>query len=425
MIEKVLSNRVVKNAGWLIGGRVVQMILNLAIGLLTARYLGPAGYGLINYAAAYTGFFTSFCTLGINSVLVKEFVDLPDKDGEIIGTSIVLRAISSILSALSIICFVIVADRGEPITILVVTLSSIGPVFHVFEVFNYWFQAKLRSKVTAVATLTAYIVTAVYKVFLLMSGASVVYFALATSIDYICLAVFLCIAYRRNGGGRLSFSWAYGKRLLAKSCHFILPSLMAAIYAQTDKIMLKHMISEAEIGYYSTAVSICSVWCFVLQAIIDSMYPSIAESFKTGEDRFKKLNIQLYSVVIYISVFVSVFFSVFAELIVTVMYGEAYLPSIAPLRVITWHTAFSYLGVARNVWIVCLDRQRYLKYVYFAAAVSNVLLNIVLIPLWGATGAAVASLVAQIITTMVAPFFIKNLRENSFMMLKAVFFRFN
>ena len=103
MIKELLHSKVTKNAGWLIGGKVIQMLINLVVGLITARYLGPSNYGLINYAGAYTAFFSSFCTLGINSVIVKEFVDHPDKTGEIIGTTLGLRALSSFLSALAII----------------------------------------------------------------------------------------------------------------------------------------------------------------------------------------------------------------------------------------------------------------------------------------------------------------------------------
>lgn len=423
MIKTFLKNKVVKNAGWLIMGKMAQMLINLVVGLLTARYLGPANYGLINYAAAYVAFFAAFCTLGINSVLVKEFIDRPNEEGKIIGTALGLRAISSFLSALVIICIVSIADAGEPTTILVVALSSIGVLFHIFEIINHWFQSKLQSKVTAIASLIAYGITAAYKVVLLTTGKSVVWFALATSVDYICVGVFLLLAYKKYGGGRFSFSWGYGKQILRKSCHFILPSLMVSIYGQTDKIMLKHLINDAEIGYYSTAVSLCGIWCFVLAAIIDSMYPLIMQANNTDEALFVKRNKQLYAMVFYISVFVSLCFTVFGELAVSILYGEAYLPAAAPLRIITWYTAFSYLGVARNAWIVGKDRQRYLIYVYASAALSNVILNLVFIPHWGASGAAAASLAAQILTTMIVPFFIKDLRENSKMMVEAILLR--
>ena len=51
------------------------------------------------------------------------------------------------------------------------------------------------------------------------------------------------------------------------------------------------------------------------------------------------------------------------------------------------------------------------------------MLNCIFIPIWGASGAAVASLISQIITTLVVPFFIKDMRENSIMIVKAILFK--
>ena len=99
MLQSLRKNKVVKNAGWIIGGKVANKLLAFVVGIFAARYLGPSNYGLINYAAAYAAFFASLCTLGINSVIVKNFVDHPDQQGETIGTTLLLRQ-SSALSVL-------------------------------------------------------------------------------------------------------------------------------------------------------------------------------------------------------------------------------------------------------------------------------------------------------------------------------------
>ena len=422
-IANVLNNRVVKNAGWLIFGKIAQMCINLFVGLLTARYLGPSNYGVINYGSAYTAFFLNLCTLGINSVLVKEFVDYPNEEGKIIGTTLGLKGVASVLSAISIMLISSFIDANEPTTILVVALCSIGLVFNILDTFNYWFQSKLQSKVTAMASLIAFAVTAAYKVYLMVTDKSVVYFAFATSIDYMCIGVLLILVYKRYKGSKLCFSWEYGKRLLKSSTPFIIPGLMVAIYGQTDKMMLKQMISDAEIGYYSTAVSICTMWCFILSAIIDSMYPIIMEAYNENEDDFIHKNRILYTIIFYCCIFVSVFITVFAKIIVKMLYGNAYLPTVNPLRIITWYTAFSYLGLARNAWIVCKNKQKYLTPVYASAALANVVLNLIFIPLYGASGAAVASLIAQILTTLVIPFMIPALKENSKLMIEAILFK--
>ncbi len=423
MIKKLLKSAIVKNASWLILGKVAQMVISLLVGLLTARYLGPSNYGIINYAAAYTAFFMSFCTLGINSVLVKEFVDNPEQEGGIIGSSLLLRAISSFLSAGLIVCIVSVVDRGEKTTITVVALCSIGLIFNIFETFNYWFQSKLRSKITAIVTLIAYLGTSIYKIILLVLQKDVEWFAFSTSLDYILLGALLIFFYKKEGGSKLSYSKSIAGRILKKSVYFILPGVMVSIYGYADKFMLKHMLSEAEVGYYATATTICGMWSFVLAAVIDSLYPSIMESYKVDKDLFNKKNRQLYAIVFYVSVAVSTVFCLLGDWIVPLLYGEAFSAAASPLKVITWYTAFSYLGVARNAWVVCEDKQMYLKYIYLSAAVSNILLNLVLIPQWGATGAAAATLITQILTTLVVPFFIKDLRKNSILMLEGIFLK--
>ena len=91
-----------------------------------------------------------------------------------------------------------------------------------------------------------------------------------------------------------------------------------------------------------------------------------------------------------------------------------------PLKIVTWYTAFSYLGVARNAWIVCENKQKYLKYMYAGAAVANIILNSFLIPVWGASGAALASLITQIIISIGFTYAVKPMRRNCILMLQAI-----
>ena len=419
----VFFGKEIKNASWLVGGKILQMIISFFVSILTARYLGPNNYGLINYAGAYIAFFTSICTLGINSVIIKEFFDFPESQGETIGTSIFMRFLSSILSAITIIATVMVVDADEPTTIIVVVLSSIALLFQVFDTFNYWFQSLYQSKVTAIATLIAYIVTTIYRIILLWRGANVKWFAFASSVDYIVLAVVLSSAYKHKNGPRLSVSLARGKYIISKSYHYILSGMMVAIYAQTDKIMLKQMLDESSVGFYSLASSLNHMWVFVLAAVIDSMYPTILKLYNKDSEAFKRKNKQLYAVVIYLSAFVALCFVLFGKYIILILYGEEYLPAASPLKIITWYTVFSYLGVARNAWMVCTNNQKYLKYICLSAAIINVFLNLILIPFMGAAGAALASLITEICTSIVVPCFIPKMRENVKLMAEAALLR--
>lgn len=412
IIQSLRNNKEAKNASWLIGGKIAQMVLSFFVSILTARYLGPGNYGIISYVNAYVAFFTSLCTLGINAVIIKDFVEKPQEQGKTIGTTLAMRFVSSFLSAVMIVCIVNVADRGEPTTIVVAVLCSISLLFQVFDTFNYWFQSRYESKVTSIATFIAYAATALYRIVLLALQKDVVWFAFATAVDYMVLGAILLYFYKKNNGPRLSVSIEKGKNLLGRSYHYILSGMMVAVYGQTDKFMLKQMLDETSVGFYSLASTVNLMWVFVLQAIIDSLNPTIMRLYEKNREQFNRKNRQLYAIVIYVSMAAAICFVLFAPLIIKILYGNAYMPAVGPLRIITWYTIFSYLGVARNAWIVCENQQKYLKYMYLSAAVINVVLNYFMIPIWGASGAAMASLLTEISTSIILPYFIKDMRPN-------------
>ena len=419
-IKQLFRSKVSRNAGWLIGGNIVYKLIAFMVGIWTARYLGPSNYGLINYALAYTTFFFSLSSLGLNSIIVKEFIDYPDQEGETMGTVLVLQGAASFISLIVICLIVFIVDFGEALTFVVTFLCSLGLFFQMMDSLKYWFQSKLESKYCAIATTVAYIITSLYKIVLLVKGANVAWFAFATSVDYICVAIILFVLYKRKNGPKLKFSLIKAKTMMKSSYHYILAGLMASIYAATDRLMLKQLIDEASVGYYGTAVSICNVWVFILAAIIDSFYPVIMELNKTNKTGYEKKNRQLYAIIFYCSVFVGVMMTVFAELGIKILYGTSYLPAVLPLRIITWYTAFSYLGVARNAWMVCEEKQKYLTPLYAGAAIINVILNYMLIPKFGASGAAMASLLTQISTIFVFPVIIKEMRPNVKLMTEAI-----
>lgn len=404
-------------------GRIAQMLLSLLVGVLTARYLGPSNYGVITYVGAYVAFFTSLCTLGINSVIIKNFVDHPLEQGTTIGTAIVLRMISSMLSVLCIVGITMVIDKGDQTIVAAAFLCSLALVFQIFDTFNYWFQSRYESKTTAIATLIAYVSVSVYKLILLALGKNVFWFAFASSVDYIVLAVILFYVYKRSNGPKLAFSTTKAKSLLRSSYHYILSGLMVVIYGQTDKLMIKQMLDSESVAYYSLATTICSMWTFVLQALIDSLYPSILRLKNVDQAAYERKNRQLYAIVFYVSCFVSIGFQVLGSWAVNILYGEAYMPSVPILKTVTWYTAFSFLGVARNAWIVSEGKQKYLKFMYSCAAVMNVIMNAMLIPSMGAIGAAVASLITQIFTSIILPMCFKEMRPNAKLMLEAMMLR--
>ena len=210
------------------------------------------------------------------------------------------------------------------------------------------------------------------------------------------------------------------KSMIAVGKHLILASLLVMIYAQMDKIMLGKLSSPEAVGLYSIAIVVCTMWTFVLAAIINSLRPNIVLLHKTNKQSYENRIIQLYSFVFWISVFVSIGICICAEFIVNILFGSAYSGAVTCLRIVTWYTGFSYLGVARNIWTVCENKQRYEKHFAIGGVVTNFILNLILIPIYDINGAAIASLLTQVVTNVVMPYIIQDTRENAIFTLKSI-----
>ena len=403
-------NKVVKNAAWIIGVKVVQAVVNMLIAMLTARYLGPSNYGQINYAASLVAFFTPIMQLGLNGTLVQELVNHPECEGETMGTAVLMNIASGLLCVVGLIAFASLSAVGDTETTVVCALYSISMLMEAVHILQYWFQARLLSKYTSLAMLAAYVIASIYQVFLLVTGKSIYWFAVSKVLDIAIIDVILIRMYHRCGGKRLVFSWDTGRSLLKKSRFYILANMMVVIFAQTDRIMLKMMIDDAATGYYSAAVACASLTSFVFSAIIQSMHPVILENYKSDRDAFERSLTTLYSIIVYLSVVQCIFIAGLAPFIIRVLYGEAYALAVRPLRCIVWYTTFSYIGSANWVYIQATNNQAVLWKMNVVGAVANVILNYAMIPVWGIEGAAIASLLTQIITNIGSCFIFKTLR---------------
>ena len=409
-----------KNASWIIVCRIIQSLISLVIGMISARYLGPSNYGVITYVSSVVAFALPIMQLGLNQTLVKEFVQSPEREGKILGTSLVINILSGIVSMIGSVAFVFLVNAGERETILVCILYSFTLLFQATEMTQYWFQYQLLSKYPSIATLCAYVVVSLYKIFLLVTQKSVVWFALSNVLDYFLISVILMVIYFKVGNQRLSFDWRLGREMLSRSKYYIIPSLMVMIFQHTDRIMIKLMMGEAETGFYSAAITCVGISGFVFSAVIDSMRPVILEEKGKDQARYENRVSQLYAIITFISLAQSIGMTVLAKPLVNLLYGAEYAPTAGILCVAVWYVTFSYYGSVRNVWILAEGKQRYLFGINVIGAVANVLLNLLLIPRWGGIGAAIASLITQFFTNVIIGFVFKPIRENNRLMLKGL-----
>ena len=419
-ILQLIKNKEIKNAGWIIGERIVQMILSFVVGILSARYLGPENYGSLNYTASFITFFSSVATLGMEGVIIKKMIAQPEKEGSYLGGSIILRLISSMISSVAVVMIVAIFNPGDSEKIVLVLLQSIQLLFQAFYIFDSWFQRYLKSKYISIAKILATVVVMAYKLYLLATGKSVVYFAFSNSLSYIIIAIVLFIFFKKSQGPSLKWDIKSGIFVLKDSYHYILSGLMVSMYGQIDKIMIGNMISDKAVGIYTTGIAICTMWIFVPTSIINSFRPTILTLHQSGKmELYNRRLRQLYSFIIWLCIGVSVMISLLAPVIVPVLYGKEFIEAVNVLKIAIWCETFSMIGTARGIWVLAEEKNKYVKYYLAIGVAANLVLNATMIPLWGIEGAAVATLLTQITTSMIAPLCFKATREHTKIVLEA------
>lgn len=416
----MIRNKNIANVGWIIGCKIVQSVLALIISMLTARYLGPSQFGVINYAAAVVAFVTPIAKLGLSHIIVQEIVYSPDDEGKILGSSIMMSLFSSVLCMMGVISFSIIANPTDRETIIVCSLYSVLLIAQSLELIQYWFQAKLMSKYPSIISVVIYIVISIYKAVLLLLKADVFWFAISNAIDHLLIGIVLTVIYQNKSKQKLKFSFIWMKKLLKQSKYFIIPSMMVTIFAQTDKIMLKFMIDDVATGIYSAASACAGMTSFIFAAVMDSMRPTILEYKKDNSPAYEISVCRLYAVVIYLALAQSIAMTLFAKQIIWILYGNKYFDAISVLRIVVWHTTFSYIGSVRNIWMLAEGKQKYLWIINLCGVMGNVILNLCLIPLWGIEGAALASVITQVFTNFIVGFIMNPIRYNNVLLLKSL-----
>lgn len=417
------KKRVIANMSWLMGGKIVNMILSFFVSLATARYLGPSNFGSINYVAAYVSFFSSIASLGLSVIVIKEVSSGEEDDNKVIWTGILMRFLTAVASTIAVVAFFAIAKRNDPLLVPIAALESIAILASAFDTFMYWFQGKLLGKYVSIAGVIAYLAMSLYRLYLLANGADILWFAFATSVDTLVLALVLFFFYVKENGFRPVISLPLGKKLLKQSYHYLISGLIAILYSKIDQIMLGDMLDKASVGLYSAALTIAGLWGMIPSAFIQSVSPILYKNAQTDRGMFLKRLKQSYAGIWFLNVCWSLAISLFSYWVVLLLYGAEYMGARKALIIVVWYSGISSLGSLTQVYLATENKNKYINYFALAGLVTDVVLNALLIPHFGITGAAVATLATYCVIHIVMPLVIKDTREAAVLILQGMIFR--
>jgi len=415
--------RYLANTSWIMGHRVLSMVVALFVGVYVARYLGPERFGLLSYAGSFVGLFTALATLGLDGIVVRELVKTPERSDELLGTSFWLKAGGAILMWIGIATAIPFTHNDTQTNILIIIIAF-AVIFQAFNVIDFNYQAEVKSKYVVYARLVSLVISSVTKLVLVWFAAPLVWFACVFLLDAVVLAIGLTAMYLKNTGKvwYCKWKWQTAKELLKDSWPLLLSGVMVSIYMKIDQVMIKEMLDAEAVGLYAAAVSLSEAWYFIPVAITSSVFPAIINAKKQSEELYYQRLQKLYDLMVWLAVAIALPTTFLAPWVIRVLYGNAFLPAAGVLSIHIWAGVFVFLGVASGKWFLAENFIRLSFYRTFLGAIGNVIFNLILIPILHINGAAIGTLLANLLAAYFFDSINLQTRKNFLMKTKSLCF---
>ena len=188
-----------------------------------------------------------------------------------------------------------------------------------------------------------------------------------------------------------------------------MPMLVSGIaimlYMRIDQVMIASFAGFEQVGIFSAAVRLTELWYFAPWALMTSLFPSMMQSKARNDALYHQRTLMLFGIMGWAAIVVAAFSTVLAPWLVRLFYGAEYAAAAPILSIQAWMAVFVFFGVARGRWLLAENRQRDSMYVDIAGVTLNVVFNLILIPRYGALGAAVASLITAAGANLVVALF--------------------
>lgn len=411
------------NFNWLFVDKIIRIFGGLFIGIWIARYLGPESFGILSYAMAFVGFFSFSSTLGLNSIVVREIVKNEADYSNILGTTFYLKLIGGLVSFLLGVIFIYIFKSNDLIIQITIVILLLGYLFQSMDIVEYFFQAKILSKYVVIARNIAFLISSLLKIYFIFFEYGVVSFAFATLIDIATGSIFMFIIYKKLGFETTNWriDKALSKKLIKDSWPLMLSTFFTTIYMKIDQIMIESFLDMHSVGVFSVAVRLAESWYFIPMIIISTLVPYFVRIRETNVNLYLFRLKQVNTLMFWMSVFVGLVTTFFGELIISILFGEIYKDAYLALSLNIWAGVFVSIGMTlSSLYIVTENLQIYTLIGTMISVLLNIIANYFLIPIYGISGAAVATLITQGVAVWIIPLFFKPIRGLTILSLSSI-----
>ena len=381
-------------------GEVAARLIAFAATVYIAHVLGPDYYGIIGFATAITLYLNRVADGGVELGLgVREIAAAPSRLSELAPALLSARLLVACILVLVLALlarFVLPPPDGTVLALYGLTLLAVGGST------RWIFLGLEKSRLVAVARALgeAVMVTLVFA--LVSRPADLTKVPLAQFAgDSLAALILLAVLRRYHVKLWLKFDWRVVKPLLPRASLLVVSSFFGLAIYNADLIFLRVFRDRTTVGYYAAAYTLISFLVNLGTAYSMSLLPTFTRLAKTPAEQ-NSLYHSAVAQVFALGFPVAVGGALLAPKIIGLFFGPEYAPSTLPLQILFWAVP---VAVLRDVPIVAMlsrGREDTIFRLTAWSAVFNLLLNFLLIPRFGMTGAAAATVATEAVRMVIA-----------------------
>ena len=405
------------NLSWLIFDKFFRATINIFLSIILARSLGPESFGILNYLLAFLFLFTSLSSLGMNPILVNQIIKNKDRNNHItIMNAYYFRFIFSLFNYLIFIFLINILNKNQ-IYLNYSLIIGIGIIFKSCEVFFSYFEAKSLSKYIVISQLVGLISSVIIVFYVINNNLDYIYIYYALILDIILVFILInTFYYLKISTFFIRINLLVLKNIILKSFPVLISSLSIILYMRIDQIMINAIVDEYNLGVYSVSVRYIEIFHFIPKIIMISLLPILLLSKKYNLDLLK-----LNSVIFKISLILMIFIFLSSDFLIPFIFSDIYIDSVATTKILSFSIIFVFFGVTNEHWYVSNNLQKYYAIYVFLGALTNALLNYILISKFGIEGAAYATIITYFLIIFIFDYLNKETRSLLIIKFKSLF----
>ncbi|WP_319558028.1 flippase [Thiomicrorhabdus sp.] len=402
--------RYLGNISWSFIEQFFRLIVGFLVTIWVIRYLGPDDFGVYAYVTSFVMLFSILARLGLNNVVIKEIVENEGIEEKLINTAFSLKLIGSIFIFLIMIFSSFAFDHSFQVNWFI-AIVGIGMLFQSLEVIEFFHQAKVNIKPIIIAKVIQLFLSSLIKVILIISNSGLEAFVWVALFDIASVSLFYLWIYVQSDRRKLSLDFDKDsiRRLWMLGWPIALSNMAMIAYVKMDQIMLFNLMDAEAVGLYAAASKISEAWYFLPTMLTATLFPAILNAKKKDQKLYEDRTQGLFALMILVGVSVALPVTFLSGWLINVLYGAAYQEAATVLVIHIWVGVFIALGMAASKWFVAENLQKLFLVRTVTGLLINFILNLLLIPIYGIMGAAVATLISVIFANVIAYLFNKKL----------------